>query len=55
MDRIAHVDAPFLEQVCELAHRVLRLRDGQAVARDDYDPVGVGEHRGDIRHRRLAH
>ena len=37
MDRVLDVDALALEQVGELAHLVLRLRDRQAVAGDDDD------------------
>ena len=35
MDGVRDVDAPLLQQVGELAHLVLRLRDGEPVARDD--------------------
>ena len=42
------VDALGLEQLRELAHLVLRLRDGEAVARDDDDALRVREHHGDV-------
>ena len=44
-----------LEQVGELAHVVLRLRDGQAVAGHEDDLVRVGEHHGDVLGGRGAH
>ena len=43
VDRVLHVDAPVLEELGELADRVLGLRDGEAVARDDDDRARVGE------------
>ena len=44
VDRVLHVDAARLEQVGELADRVLGLRDREAVAGDDHHLVRVGEH-----------
>ena len=44
VDCVLDVDTALLELVGELADRVLRLRDRQAVARDDDHPVRVGEH-----------
>ena len=40
VDRVLDVDALRLEQLGELAHVVLRLRDGHAVAGDDDDLAG---------------
>ena len=43
MDGVLDVDAARLEQLGQLAHRVLGLGDGEAVARDDDHVLGVGE------------
>ena len=43
VDRVLHVDAALLEQLGQLAHGVLRLGDGEAVARDDDHVLGVGQ------------
>ena len=43
VDRVLDVDAPRLEQLGELADPVLRLGDGEAVARDDDHRGRVGE------------
>ena len=48
MDRVLDVDAPLLELGRELAHGVLRLRDGEPVAGDDHDALAVGEHHGHV-------
>ena len=48
MDGVGHFDPPLLEQLRELARGMLRLRDGQPVARHDDDPLGVGEQRADV-------
>src|SRR5438094_931372 len=51
MDRVGDLDALLLEQVRELAHVVLGLRDREAVAGDEDDLVGVGEHDRDVLRR----
>ena len=43
VDRVLHVDAALLEQLGQLAHRVLGLGDREAVARDDDHVLGVGQ------------
>ena len=43
MDRVADLDAARLELFGQLAHRVLRLRDRHAVARNDHHAARVGE------------
>ena len=43
MDGVRDVDTALLEQVGQLAHRVLGLGDGEAVAGHDDDLLGVGE------------
>jgi len=48
MDRVLDLDAAFFEQVGKVADRVLRLRDGHAVARDDDDLIRVREHCCDV-------
>ena len=54
MDRVPDVDALLLEQLGELAHVVLRLRDRQPVAGDEHDPPRVGEHDRDVVRGRRA-
>ena len=54
VDGVLHVHAALLEEVGQLAHVVLRLRDREAVARDDDDPARVGEHDGAVLGRDLA-
>ena len=44
VDRVLHRRRRALEEVGQLAHRVLRLGDRQPVARDDDDLLRVGEH-----------
>ncbi len=48
VDRVLDVDAALLEQLGQLADRVLRLGDGQAVARHDDDVLRVGQLDRDI-------
>ena len=48
MDGVDHLHAPRLEQVGELSDRVLRLGDGEPVARDDDHLVRVREQDGDV-------
>ena len=48
MDRVLDVDALLLEQLGELAHVVLRLRDREPVARHDDDLAREGELHGDV-------
>ena len=48
VDRVLHVDAARLEELGQLADPVLGLRDREAVARDDDDPLGVGELDGGV-------
>jgi len=55
VDRIEDGHAALLQLVRQLAHAVLRLRDRQAVARDDDHVIGVGEHRRDVVDGRLPH
>ena len=43
MDRVRDVDAPLLEELGQLADRVLGLGDGEAVARDDDHVARVGQ------------
>ncbi len=43
VDRVADGDAALLQLVGDLLDRVLGLGDGEAVAGDDHDRVGVGE------------
>ena len=43
MDGVLDVDALRLEELGQLADRVLGLGDGEAVARDDDHRLGVGE------------
>ena len=43
VDRVVDRDAALLELVGDLLDRVLGLGDGEAVAGDDHDRVGVGE------------
>ena len=50
-----HVDAALHEQVGEVAHRVLRLRDRHAVAGHDDQRADVGEQHGRVLARDLAH
>ena len=56
VDRVLHLNAPALEQIGELAHRVLGLGDREPVAGHDHHLAGVGQHdgqvvRGDLPHR----
>jgi hypothetical protein len=53
MDAEAHLDAPLAQPLREVGDRVLRLRDGHAVARGDDDRPGIAE-LGDGRGIRLA-
>ena len=55
MDGVRDVDAARLEQVGQLAHGVLRLRHGKAVAGHDDDLLGVGQLDGRIVEADLAH
>ena len=48
VDRVLDVDAALLEEVRELAHVVLRLRDRHPVARDDDDLARERELHGDV-------
>ena len=43
VDGVLDLPAPPLDQVGQLAHRVLRLRHRQAVARHHDDELGVAE------------
>ncbi len=55
VDRVADVDSALLEAVRQLAHVVLCLGDGQAVAGHDHHAARVGEHDGDVVGARRAH
>ena len=46
MDGELHRDSPLLQLVVELAHLVLGLRHGHAVAGNDHDQVGLLQHLG---------
>ena len=48
MDRVAHVHALGDQLLRHLFHRVLRARDGQAVARNDDHALGVAEQERDV-------
>ncbi len=54
VDRVLDLDALLLEQLGQLAHVVLRLRHGHAVAGDDDDLAGERELHGDVLGRRRA-
>ena len=54
VDRVLDVDALLLEQLREVAHVVLRLRDGEPVAGDEDDAARVGEHDRDVVRGRRA-
>ena len=54
VDRVLDGDAVRLEQLGHLAHRVLALADGEAVAGDDHDLRGVGELDRDVGGARRA-
>ena len=51
VDRVLDLDAALLELLGHLAHRVLGLGDGHAVAGHDDDLAGVGELDRDVRRR----
>ena len=55
MDAVLDLDAALLQQVGQLAHVVLRLGHGQAVAGHDHHPPGIGEHGRRVLGRNLAH
>ena len=54
MDGVRDLDPTLLEQVGQLAHRVLRLRHGEAVARNDDHLLRVGELDGRVVEADLA-
>ena len=48
VDRVTHVDALLLQQLAQVAHVVLGLRDREPVAGDEDDAPCVGEHHRDV-------
>jgi hypothetical protein len=55
MDRIFDINTALLEIGRQLAYRVLRLRDGEAVARHYHDAARIGESDRGVFWCRLSH